>query len=302
MRIALQIDEIIAFLRIAEKSSFKAAAEELFVSQPALSRRIERLETAIGTQLLERTTRRVSLTRAGEQFLPHAHAALEALELAVRSVSETTAQRGALVTVACVPTVASHLLPSVLKAFSAAYPNARVKMIDEGATQVLDSVVSGIADFGVSFTGAQEADIEFEGIRSEHFRLAMPRRHHLADRAAVSWYELAGESFIAVAGTSGNRALIDNALAKASKRPAIFYEASHVAGAMAMVRAGLGVAAVPGLAFAGNTYPDLVGIALHGPRISRKMGLIRRKGSQLHPTAAALMDMLRKALARPEPR
>src|SRR6476620_9927941 len=99
MRIALQIDEIIAFLRIAEKSSFKAAAEELFVSQPALSRRIERLETAIGTQLLERTTRRVSLTRAGEQFLPHAHAALEALELAVRSVSETTVQRGALVTV-----------------------------------------------------------------------------------------------------------------------------------------------------------------------------------------------------------
>ena len=68
MRIALQIDEIIAFLRIAEKSSFKAAAEELFVSQPALSRRIERLETAIGTRLLERTTRRVSLTKAGEQF------------------------------------------------------------------------------------------------------------------------------------------------------------------------------------------------------------------------------------------
>jgi DNA-binding transcriptional LysR family regulator len=67
---------------------------------------------------------------------------------------------------------------------------------------------------------------------------------------------------------------------------------------MAMVRAGLGVAAVPGLAFAGDTYPDLAGIALHGPRISRTMGLIKRKGSQLHPVAAALMDMLRSALAR----
>jgi len=299
MGITVQIDEIIACLRIAEKSSFKAAAEELFVSQPALSRRIERLEAAIGTQLLERTTWRVSLTRAGEQFLPHAHAALEELELAIRSVSETTVQRGALVTVACVPTVAAHLLPSVLKAFSSAHPNARVKTIDEGAAQVLDSVVSGSADFGVSFTGAQQADIEFGGIRSEHFLLAMPRSHRLAARTAVSWDDLAAESFIAVAGTSGNRALIDNALAKASKRPPTFYEASHIASAMGMVRASLGVAAVSGLAFAGNTYPDLVGIALHGPRISRTIGLIWRKGNRLHPTAAALLDMLRAALARP---
>lgn len=296
MRIDFQIDDVIAFLRIAEKSSFKAAAEELFVSQPALSRRIEKLESALGAQLLERTTRRVSLTTAGEQFLPHAHAALEELELAMRSISETTVQRSALVTVACVPTVASHLLPAVLKTFSASHPGARVRMIDEGAAQVLDSVVSGIADFGVSFTGAQEADIEFEGLRGEDFLLAVPRDHSLARKAAVSWDELVSESFIAVAGTSGNRALIDNALTKASKRPAIFYEASHIAGAMAMVRAGLGVAAVPGLAFAGNTYPDLAGIALHGPRISRTLGLIRRKGSRLHPSALDLMDMLRATL------
>ena len=150
-------------------------------------------------------------------------------------------------------------------------------MIDEGAAQVLDSVVSGIADFGVSFTGAQEADIEFEGIRSEPFRLAMPRGHRLAARASVSWDDLATESFIAVAGTSGNRALIDNALAKASKRPAIFYAGQpyrrrhgHGQG-----RPGRSRGARPALA--GDTYPDLVGIALHGPRISRKMGLIRRK-------------------------
>ncbi|SNT35302.1 transcriptional regulator, LysR family [Noviherbaspirillum humi] len=302
MRIDLQTDEILAFLAVAEKSSFKAAAEELFVSQPALSRRIERLESALGSQLFERTTRRVSLTQAGRQFLPHAQAAMEELELAIRGISETSIQRGGMVTLACVPTVANHLVPSVLKEFAAKFPKARVKVIDEGAAQVLESVVAGIADFGINFIGAQESDIEFEGVYQENFVLAVPRRHSLARQASVSWDELAEESFISVGGTSGNRTLIDHALAKLKKRPAIRYEANHIAGAMGLVAAGLGVAAVPSLALFGDAYPTLTGLPLTGPRISRTIGLIHRKGSKLHPTAQALFGMVKKAMSSRKPK
>ncbi|HNC52025.1 MAG TPA: LysR family transcriptional regulator [Accumulibacter sp.] len=92
MRINIEIGELQAFA-VAEKSSFKAAAEAMFLSQPALSRRIEKLENGLQTRLLERSTRRVSLTDAGRQFLKHAEAIVEQREYVLHGMAESTLQR-----------------------------------------------------------------------------------------------------------------------------------------------------------------------------------------------------------------
>jgi DNA-binding transcriptional LysR family regulator len=298
MRINLEINELEAFISVARKSSFKAAAEGLFISQPALSRRIEKLEASLQTRLLERTTRRVSLTEAGRQFLVHADAVMEELALAMQGMAQRTTQRAEHVTVACVPSVAHYVLPEVLKEFSRRFPEVRIKVIDEGAKEVLDSVVSGLADFGVNFIGTQEADIDFKAIRTERYVLMVRGNHPLAKQKSVKWEALAGEKLVSVSQSSGNRMLIDNALASVAQRPRIFYEINHVAGALGMASAGLGIAVLPELALTKAFHPKLVSIPLSDPAITRTLGLIVRKGGRLSPPAQLLSDLVESAVAQ----
>lgn len=294
-RIDLEIGDLQAFLAVAEKLNFRAAAEEMFISQPALSRRIEKLEGTTGVRLLDRTSRRVALTDAGRIFLSHARAIAEELEAALLGASDIAQQRAGLVTIACVPSVAHHVLPNLLKSFSERYPKVRVKVIDESGENVLKSVVSAVADFGVNFTGAQEADIDFRAAHTERYVVAARRDHRLAKRKSVAWKELIDERFISVSARSSNRLLLDNALAKMPKRPLISYEVDHVTGALGMVAAGLGVAVVPALALSAEHYPSLVSIPLTQPVVSRTLGFITRKGSVLSPPAQALLEMLQRA-------
>lgn len=305
MRINLDIQELQAFIAVAHRRSFKAAAESLFISQPALSRRIEKLETTLDARLLERTTRRVSLTETGRQFLEHAQVAVAALESALKGVSERAQHHTSLITVACVPSVANHLLPDVLGRLGKEHPKVRIRIIDESAGDVLAAVVSGQADFGVNFIGTQEADIDFEAIGTEHYLLVTGKDHPWATRCRIAWSELGNEKLISVSQRSGNRMLIDHALAQAGgsspHRPGIFYETNHVAGALGLVAAGLGVAVIPELALSTTAHPNLVGIPLEAPAITRTLGLIRRKGSTLSPAAETLCQLIREAV-QPGPR
>lgn len=296
MRINTEIGELQAFLAVAEKSSFRAAAESLFISQPALSRRIDKLERDLKCQLLERTTRRVSLTAAGHQFLSHAQAVIDELERAYQGLEATAVARSGKVTLACVPSVANHLLPAVLGDFAAVCPLVRVRVIDESAQTVLDSVREGRADFGLSFLGSQEAELDFSAIRAERYVVVVPNAHPLARRKTVAWRLLEKEPLVSVSSSSGNRLLIDSAFAKTRKRPSIRYEINHVTGAINLVAAGLGIAIIPGLALDTRLHPGLTGIPLVDPAITRTLGLVVRKGDKLHGVAQRLADTLAAAI------
>lgn len=297
MRINIETSELLAFIAVAHQLSFKAAAEGLFISQPALSRRIENLEEVLHERLFERTTRRVSLTPAGELFLVHAQAVVDELEAAIKSVAVGTAQRRELVTVACVPSVANHLLPQVLKRYSEEYPNVRVKIIDESAAHVLESVRKGEADFGINFIGAQEAEIDFEEIVNEQYLLVMPVDHPLSKLSSITWKALAGQKLVSLSSNSGNRNLIDNAFARVPERPVIQYEINHVAGVISLVAAGVGVALLPELAIINVPYNGIMYRHLVNPKITRSLGFIKRKGAVFKPSAERLALALREAIA-----
>ena len=296
MRINVELSEIQGFVAVAEKGSFRAAAESLFISQPALSRRIEKLEAELGSRLVERTTRRVSLTESGRQFLTHAQAVLAEMEKAVLGMSERTQSRMELVTVGSVPSVANNVLPQVILAFARHHPNVRIKVIDESAGDVLESVIAGRADFGVNFIGTQEADIDFTAIFTERYVLAVPQGHPFAKRKSMSWSELAGERLISVSQSSGNRMLVDNALAHVKHRPIIQYETNHVIGVLNLVSAGVGMAALPELALSKTNSPHLTAVALTNPVITRTLGMIKRKGTKLYPAAEHLAQMIEETI------
>jgi DNA-binding transcriptional LysR family regulator len=180
----------------------------------------------------------------------------------------------------------------VIRRYHEAYPKIRVKVFDAGANEVLGAVARSEADFGLNFMGAQEPDIEFKPLLEDRFVAACRRDHPLARKRQVAWSDLAQYDFISVAKSSGNRLLLDQALANVAGRPQSIYEAQHVTTQLGLVEAGLGVAAVPSLAMPGTDHPLLVSVALTDPVVTRRVGLIRRKGRSLSPAAQQLYDFL----------
>ncbi|GAB3481828.1 LysR family transcriptional regulator [Polaromonas eurypsychrophila] len=294
-RINFDLQQLQAFVAVAERGSFRAAAEQIHLSAPALSRRIDKLETILGARLFNRTTREVDLTPLGRVFLERARAALDDLESAMLGISDIAASRSGRVTVACVPSAAINFLPSVVSSFSARYPLIRIRVVDEAAGLVLASVISGESDFGITFMSSLVPGVDFDPIHTDPFVLAVRREHPLAARKNLAWSELEGERLIAVARSSGNRQVLDDALAQAGVNPSYRFEVSHIATLLGMVDAGLGLAAVPRLALP-STHPTLAGVALRRPAVSRVLGLATRRGAALHAPARVFHDYLRAAL------
>jgi DNA-binding transcriptional LysR family regulator len=168
----------------------------------------------------------------------------------------------------------------------------RVKVFDASANEALAAVASGEAEFGLNFMGSQETGIEFKPLLEDRFVAACRRDHPLASTRQATWADLSAYDYISVSKASGNRLLLDQALAHVSGRPQSIYEAQHVTTMLGLVEAGLGVAAVPSLAMPAADHPLLVSVPLVGPVVTRRVGLIRRKGRPLSPSAQQLYDFL----------
>jgi len=288
----LEMSDLRAFVAVAELGTFSAAALDLHLSQPALSRRISKLEAKMGVRLLERTTRRVDLTAFGRDFARKARDILNSLDESLIGLGEVAGRMSGEVTVACVPSVVRYFLPQVLRDFHAQYPRIVIRIMDEGASDVLSSVVRNEADFGLNYIGVQETSIDFQPVLKESFVVACRRDHPLAKRRQVSWTELKQYDYMSVAKASGNRMLLDLALVESPDLPRSFCEVRHVMSVVSLVEAGVGIAAVPRLAMPDDDHPILVSVPLVDPVVSRTVGLIRRRGRVLSAAAQQLYEMM----------
>jgi DNA-binding transcriptional LysR family regulator len=279
------LNDLQAFRAVVELGSFRKAADAVNISQPALSRRIDKLEAALGVRLFERTTRSVTLTTVGRVFAPSAEQLLDDLDVALLGIRDVASSRLGHVTIACVPSVAYYFLPGVIASFHASYPRIRVKLLDGSANEVLGAVISGEADFGVSFMGSQESEVEFKLLLQEKFVAACRRDHPLAKKKRVSWREMYEYDYVSVDKTSGNRLLLDQALAEVTPKAPSVCETRHVTTMLGLVEAGLGVAAVPSMAMPMRDHPILTSVPLVEPVVTRRVGIVKRRGRPLAPAA-----------------
>jgi DNA-binding transcriptional LysR family regulator len=286
------LGDLEAFVAIAERGSFRGAADVVHLSQPALSRRIEKLEAALGVRLLDRTIRPVSPTAVGREFYKKTRALLDDLGSTLLVMGDEAAGQSGEVTVACVPSAAYYYLPEFIRRYRREFPRVRIQIQDETASVALDAVIRGEADFGINFVGTQEPDIEFQPLLRERFVVACRRDHPLAAKRRVTWAEICQYDYVSVSKSSGNRLLIDQALAELPVRPRCLYEVRHVAGVLGLVEAGIGVAAVPQLAIPPGGNATVISRPLVDPVVARTVGLIRRRGWTLTPAAQTLYQLL----------
>src|SRR5215211_1752919 len=292
MRINLEILDMRAFIAASELRSFHGAAEALGLSQPALSRRIRGLEESLGTALLERSTRRVAPTAVGRQLEPIMRRLIEELETAVLSLSEVGPKQHGRVTIASIPTAAVYFLPQVIHDFNKQLPNIRFRIFDLSSNEGLESIARGEVEFGINILGATHPDLTVTSLLQDPFMLVCRRDDPLARRRKVAWQEIQDRRLIGVSRESGNRIVLDNALAQANIQIGWFYEVNHLSTAYGLMETGLGAAVLPRLATPPNEHPIIVAKPIVDPIVSRTIGVLERRSGKLSPAAQRFRDQL----------
>ncbi|MFC4909351.1 LysR family transcriptional regulator [Actinomadura gamaensis] len=190
----LQTRELAYFVAVAEELHFGRAAERLGIAQPPLSRAISRLERRMGVPLLERNSRKVTLTPAGEVFLTESRRALDAVDAAVRRAQRAGRPASRLVLVMKAGGDCG-LLPDILAAYRTVPDAIPVDIVLCSAHERAQMIRDGRADVGLLHrSNADLTGLDTEDLLTEDQVVVLPHNHHLADRASVRLADLEGET------------------------------------------------------------------------------------------------------------
>jgi len=283
-----------AFVAIAEQGGFQKAADTLHITQTAVTQRLRNLENFLGVTLIERTTRSVALTRIGREFLPQARRLLAELSMALTEIRETGRALRGDVSIACVPTVGVQYLPRILQEYALRYPDNRIKVLDHASSGVAEAVLRREAEFGINIAGAIAPELASVPLLEDEFMLICREDHALARKRRVTWKQLEPHPLIFAGQVSGNRVLLDAALANDGLTLNFNYEVQRSSTAVGLVEEGVAAAVVPRLAMQKGAYPRIRVIPLVEPVITRSLVLLSRKSAKLSPAAQALYDMFRE--------
>ena len=292
------LKQLRAFIAVADKGSFVAAAEALARSQPALSQLIRQLEDEIGSPLFHRTTRSVKLTSLGMGFLPTARHLLTQVDAAVTEIQDAAAEKRGRVIIACLPSIAYRIMPQVIAVNDAKHPRMRVIVRDLNLKGIVAAVSEDKADLGIASMPPTGSSLDGLVLARDRFYAIVPRGHPLADGSAVRWKELAGFPFISMTTENGIRQLVDDAVASQGVRLSITSEVSNLATVYGLLEAGIGVTALPGLALPADDHPFLVYRTLRNPTVERTIRLVWRPGVGLSQSGRAILESIQAAVAQ----
>lgn len=292
MRINLTLQQLEAFVEVARTVNFRAAAQALHVSQPALSRTIKVIENAIDTRLFDRNTRLVELTPAGRELLPIATRILENFNSSFSELSQFLEGRSGHLTTIALPSAGVAILPDAIAAFCERFPKVQFSLLEGAAEVVRTTVYEGLADFGISVRPAAQEPLHYRHLFDDPFVLVCRRDDPLAARSSVSWSAFASRPFIAGNAKSSIRPITDAAFLQRGLHIAPALEYPSIAAGGALVAAGLGLTALPQLALQLLQNDALVAVPLQRPALSRAIGLVTRAGRSMSPVARAFMESL----------
>jgi DNA-binding transcriptional LysR family regulator len=293
MSINFELLDVRAFLAVFDFGSFHGAAKMLNLSQPALSRRVQALEARLGTPLLERSTRHVAPTAAGRKLEPMVRRLLDELDSSMLSISGIGERQSGQITISSIPSAAIYFLPRVIRKFNVRYPLIRFRVLDRSPREALESVVRGESEFGINMVGATETDVAFTPLINDPYMLACHRDHALARQKEVTWRDLAGHPLIRIGrADSGNRALLDSALARENVQLDWHYEVNNLTTSLGLVESGLGASVLPRLATPHGRHPIIVTKPIRSPEVKRTIGIVERRKGRLSPATKFFRDML----------
>lgn len=263
------------FLAAAEYSSFRAAAEELLVSQPTLSQQMKDLEKEIGASLFERAGRGVRLTQAGRLFVEYAHRSLNILKEGQAAILEFDSVLRGYLRVGVVQTVGTYLIPRAIVKFTSNYPSVDLRVTEMSAREIENGLIGGGVDLGVSFQPSRKDELQAEPLFSEQLMLFVSRQHPLSGRKKIRCADIAQHRLCLLSREFCTRQMIDSAFDQADVSLDIAVEMNSISACAGVVRAGGLATILPELA--GRDEDTAIGIRIERPVIKRTVCLLTTK-------------------------
>lgn len=296
----ITLKQLRALVAVASEGSFTKAATKLHVTQSTLTSAIKMIEGEIGIRMFDRTTREVSLTREGALFLPTVQRTLDELESAIDGLRQIADHEQGSVVVAGAGSFISYVLsPSMLR-LAQAHPRINVRLAEAPTANVLQMVLSGEADFGVTTLLEDEPKIDVAPLLSDVFCAVFTPEHALSGaKDNLSWHDLKGLRSIRLHNSNGIRTLLNRLPEFKSLTSETAYEVGLASSLHSLLNAGFGYAAVPAMTARYLQNEGLAFKRIGQPTIRRTLTAIKRKGKALSPSAIAffkvMLDNLQKA-------
>jgi LysR family carnitine catabolism transcriptional activator len=289
---SMNIKQVRAFLAVAQSMSFANAANQLHLSQPALSLSIKSLEENLGGKLLTRTTRSIALTPEGEALVPIARRLLAQWENAEDEMKQRFALQLGKITIASMPSFAASLLPKAIRNYHVSYPNIQVAIDDVLSDVVVEMVRNNQVELGISFEPVGLLELVFYPLYDDRFIAILPKNHPLESHESITWEALLEYDFITLQRPSSVRTMIEKTLSDANIELNVAFDAHQLATVGRMVSEGMGVAVVPALCRQQTIEQGAICRPVIEPEIHRRVGVICQPRSNLSIAAAAMLDVL----------
>ena len=285
----MDVRQLRCFIAVAEELHFGRAAERLGLAPPALSRQISSLEDELGVSLLTRTTRLVSLPRAGLMLLDEATVILPIMQHASLAVREASRATGKVLRVGAIDAASSSFVPSALIAFRDRCPGVEIKFVEAMTASLVQMLEAGKLDVALLRPPRKPTDCAFEILRVERPIVVLNELHPLAKRDHLTMHDLIGEPFVVPSKRIRPFAydLVMAYFESVGTVPNVSIEATEKPAMMSAVAAGLGSALAPDwvsrLSFPGVTMRRLRGALLDPPPDGALVGVAWRPQQKLAP-------------------
>ena len=279
------------FLAVAERGSFRLAAETMHRSHSAVSAQIQQLEEQLGVRLFERTTRSVALTDEGRVLRDSAWRSLYELDLGLRQIRETSDLKRGQLSLASSPNLAAIYLPSVLAEFTRAYPHISVNVYELTSTDLFEAVRNRRVDFAIG-PQAHDSAFRYRTILVEPLQALVPWVFYPKLKSRISLGNLVKLPLLLSSPATAVRSLIDATMRECGLTPTVRFQFIQSPTIVAMAEAGVGAAILPSSSLSRAIAPTARILDLVEPTIRRKMALITLPNQVLSPAAARLAEKI----------
>jgi DNA-binding transcriptional LysR family regulator len=295
------LHQLEAFVEVARRRSVTAAAEALFVTQPALTSRLNALETALGTQLLLRRRRGgAQLTEQGRVFLAYAQRAVDAVQEGRRTLDALAEGRAGQVAIGCSPAVSTYVLPTILGRFAETHPGVRLAVRTGHSEEVIELVKREQVEIGL-ISALQDPQTESFTLYEDRLVLVVHPSHPFAQAGRVRLQQLADEQFVLFDRESSYHELTSALFRESGVSPGGLMELDNIDAAKKMVEQGLGMTLLPRIAVADELAAGrLCQVRMVGVEPLRRP-IVAVRALNAPPPSPAAADLLRLLRAmRPE--
>jgi DNA-binding transcriptional LysR family regulator len=290
------LDQLQAFVSVARLGSFTRAAKVLHLSQPAVSTQIRNLEDVLGARLFDRNTRSVALAPVGRELAPALERILRDLDALATTARERATTPHGVVDVAALPSISSGLLPVAIARFKEQFPAASVRLKDAVADRVIAMVKAGEVDLGIATSVRADPEIELAPLLADRMSVVFRPGHPLEHKHRIALDDLRPYPLILTDPQSSVRTIVDRAFESSGALPSPAYEVTYMSTAIALVKAGLGIAILPSsAALEGKQLSRLRSRPIRHEALTRNIGVIRKTGRSLSAAAERFADVLTSA-------